>query len=71
MKTGQCFVYHYSDGSRKGFFFTGIKEQENGETIFVMCEMLPADKINPKTSFWRMAENYYNQKLADGTIELI
>ncbi len=64
---GQCFVYHFSEDNQKGYFFTGIIDK--GE--YVMCEMLPAYKLNAETSFWKMSEEFLIESLNNGRIELI
>lgn len=67
MRTGQCFIL-YGEGTREGYFFTGIKERENGQTMLVMCKMLPEDKIT-MDAFLKIEEQEYRAKVNDGSIE--
>ena len=69
MRTGQCFIL-YGEGTREGYFFTGITEEENGQTILVMCRMLPAEKIT-MNDFLKIEEQEYKAKVEDGSIEEI
>jgi hypothetical protein len=71
MKTGQCFIFHFNDEDSRGYFFTGIYQNIHGERLMVMCEMLPEEQLDPLTSFWKMSENFFNENLKSGKIELI
>ena len=37
----------------------------------MFCEMVAADKIDPKTSFMKLSEEKWNEGINNGTIELI
>ena len=64
--TGQCFTFRFSEDKIKGYFFTGIIEEE----YYVMCEMVPPHKMN-KESFWRMTEDFINEAIEAGKMEFL
>ncbi len=66
MKIGQCFIYHFTDDNTKGYFFTGIID--NG--YLVMCEMVAPHQMTA-ASFWKMTEDYFNDSVKTGQIELL
>ena len=63
---GQCFTFRFSEDKIKGYFFTGIIEEE----YYVMCEMVPPHKMN-KESFWRMTEDFINEAIEAGKMEFL
>lgn len=67
MRKGQCFLYYFSKDNFKGYFYTGLQDEGN----YVFCEMVSADKIDPKTSFMKLSEEKWNEGINNGTIELI
>lgn len=67
LQTGQCFIFHFPQRRVKGYFFTGIVDDGD----LVMCEMVPAHKMDPVASFWKMSETFFNENMQRGTIELI
>lgn len=66
MRTGQCFILYGEQ--RKCYFYTGITENENEKTFFVMCEMVRKEQIT-KDSFIKISEEDYKTKIQNGTIE--
>ena len=62
---GQCFTYKTEKGI-KGYFYTGIREGE----YMVMCEMVPPHKMT-KNSFWKITDEFFNNGVESGMIELI
>jgi hypothetical protein len=67
MKTGQCFIYNFTVENRKGYFFTGLID--NG--LLVMCEMVRRVEDITPASYWKMSQEYFDEAVKSGRIELI
>lgn len=67
MQTGQCFIYHFSDENRKGYFFTGLIDRGQ----LVMCEMVRRVEDITPASYWLMTQEYFDDAVKSGRIELI
>ena len=63
---GQCFTYRFSEDNVKGYFFTGIIDKGT----YVMCEMVLPHQMT-YNSFWKMSENFLNEAIESGKIEMI
>ena len=66
MRTGQCFIIH-NEGTIKGYFFTGL--YDGGK--LVMCEMVSRPENITCDSYWLVSEDYFNEAVKSGKIELI